>query len=150
MLIAVQHERGPRKPKSKDPKDTPPTSQLRIIDGGQSMVTSTTGVNELSAMLRTLTAAERLHTVAPSEEEMTQMNNSAFQEQMKATSAFSKPVSAVDPIQEIAARLLFTMIRWVKVLPPFQNLCTADQVCFAYRSVESLKVLFIYCLRIKR
>ncbi|XP_014667987.1 PREDICTED: nuclear receptor subfamily 2 group E member 1-like [Priapulus caudatus] len=139
---AVQHERGPRKPKLST-LESPSTSKVQVKDSGQSMVTSTTGVSDLDVMFRTLTAIEKLHAVVPSEDEISRLGRSVLLDSRSASTLFPKSLCTIDALQEIAARLLFTLIRWTKVLPPFQNLCKHDQVILLE---ETWKDIFLLSL----
>ncbi|RYE95558.1 MAG: hypothetical protein EOO77_42645 [Oxalobacteraceae bacterium] len=58
------------------------------------------------------------------------------------------PPVAVAPLagtttQEITARLLFMVIRWVKCLPTFQTLSRGDQVCLLEESWKDLFLLYL-------
>ncbi|XP_028969076.1 photoreceptor-specific nuclear receptor-like [Galendromus occidentalis] len=58
------------------------------------------------------------------------------------------PPIAVAPLvgattQEITARLLFMVIRWVKCLPTFQTLSRGDQVCLLEESWRDLFLLYM-------
>ncbi|XP_074662793.1 nuclear receptor subfamily 2 group E member 1-like [Tubulanus polymorphus] len=151
---AVQHERGPRKPKSKSND-----SQQMLSSGGSSksaespidlsltcrgdMSPSSTLSPEpiLSAsFLQTLLVAEQYQ-----ESPITcplQILPSIEQPKVQSEpSAFQVPTIARESLQEVTARMLFAIIGWIKHVPSFKTLPSRDQIILLEESWRDLFIL---------
>jgi hypothetical protein len=149
---AVQHERGPRKPKlgkdaflaahhssaassffssfsSATSSGSKAGGQL-LLPGQQSLF------SPLAAFPRSsLAALDRNRPIWPKFAEMGRTTAAAFTLPPPPPPLFTTSLAASHPfpaswenLQESAARLLFMAVRWAKCLAPFQNLPQADQV----------------------
>ncbi|GFN99263.1 nuclear receptor subfamily 2 group e member 1-like [Plakobranchus ocellatus] len=145
---AVQHERGPRKPKSKHSEGASLPGPIMVdTRGGQSSqdhpIDLSVGVN-VSAPCR-LMPLQYQHDVAMAtpphvfpETQMLMLGYvHRFNDWMRlqqGPSAFSAPLPPPmltsfhqDLLQEVMARLLFTVVTWVRNIPAFISLSLADQ-----------------------
>ncbi|XP_067123771.1 nuclear receptor subfamily 2 group E member 1-like [Centruroides vittatus] len=160
---AVQHERGPRKPKMKDPNEiNKPTlvTPFHFALNKETTAPSNPATNsdviykELSStspsLLQMLLNAEKsqesmwnsgrrvnFHTspiICPSLLTPPYVgrdgypNISDWRTVITGGVALSAGVGHWESLQEITARLLFMVVRWVKCLPTFQTLSKCDQV----------------------
>lgn len=153
FLSAVQHERGPRKPKHKSPDHgphlslpqpppVPPVPMLPSSDGPIDLrvaakldavhhhhhhhVPNGAMLDHLPqpTFLHSLLAAEQYHE-SPFTATRLVVNEMGGVE----SSAFRVPHSmAGESLQEVTARLLFSIVNWIKHIPSFRALPARDQV----------------------
>ncbi|KAK6187777.1 hypothetical protein SNE40_005728 [Patella caerulea] len=126
---AVQHERGPRKPKIKAPDMSIGSSRHATQDAPMDLrVTNTPPQNMFHLQQDCL---QNLGTNASRQFMLMGYVRNDVSElvRLQAPSAFSSPVLTFqrDVWQEVMARLLFTIIGWVKQIPAFTILTDVDQ-----------------------
>uniref|UniRef100_T1JH33 Nuclear receptor subfamily 2 group E member 1 n=1 Tax=Strigamia maritima TaxID=126957 RepID=T1JH33_STRMM len=151
---AVQHERGPRKPKPKDVNVKPakldlfqPPASLMVPKAAPPEVSSCRAASHGSphnpGLQQTLLSAEKcqpasIHLSSHFQEYIWTMNNKV--------SLPCGPMDTVPPLlwetlQETTARLLFMVVQWVKCLSPFQTLSKDDQTVLLEESWKDLFLL---------
>ena len=143
-LLAVQHERGPRKPKIKVTDDA--KSMLPSHQGRAPAITHHEMPIDLRvprkmdtippAFFQPVQQPNFLHSLIPTEHFPDFRVSSAFcTENMLETSAFRIPhhpstsSCVVEGLQEVTARMLFNVITWIRGIASFRSLPDRDQVC---------------------
>ncbi|BFZ09371.1 hypothetical protein BsWGS_12411 [Bradybaena similaris] len=154
---AVQHERGPRKPK---PKPGDLSGSLLVDPSGQS---SQDHPIDLSVSVGTpcrLLPLQYPHDVAMATSHMLPDSQmlmlgyvNRFSDIMRVhqgPSAFTSPIGPPlvttfhqDLLQEVMARLLFTVVTWVRHIPAFISLSSSDQTVLMASAWKELFILGI-------
>ncbi|GFR82377.1 nuclear receptor subfamily 2 group E member 1-like, partial [Elysia marginata] len=163
---AVQHERGPRKPKSKHSELTSlaslPGSIMVDTRGGQSSqdhpidlsvgVSVSTPCRLMPLQYQPEVAMTTPHHVTFPDTQMLMLGYvTRFNDWMRiqqGPSAFSAPLPPPmlssfhqDLLQEVMARLLFTVVTWVRNIPAFIGLSLADQILLLSSAWKELFLL---------
>jgi hypothetical protein len=138
IYAAVQHERGPRKPKPKHTDQNgrlTPLSMKGDLESPIDLSLSSKSSNSCSppifpepivspTFLHTLLAAERVqeNPVTCNFDPHHQGEPSAFQVPSHAQ------LTVRESLQEVTARMLFAIVGWIKQVPSFKSLPSRDQV----------------------
>ncbi|KAI8772702.1 nuclear receptor subfamily 2 group E member 1 [Biomphalaria glabrata] len=138
---AVQHERGPRKPKTKPGDLTGPLLvDTRCHSSQEHPIDLSLGVSAPCPLLPMAYQHEvslpNPHGFPDSQMLMlSYVNRFSDIMRVQAPSAFSSPMSTPlvtsfhqDILQEVMVRLMFTVVTWVRHIPAFISLCSADQI----------------------
>ncbi|KAK0047279.1 nuclear receptor subfamily 2 group E member 1, partial [Biomphalaria pfeifferi] len=151
---AVQHERGPRKPKTKPGDLTGPLLvDTRCHSSQEHPIDLSLGVSAPCPLLPMAYQHEvslpNQHVYPDSQMLMlSYVNRFSDIMRVQAPSAFSSPMSTPlvtsfhqDILQEVMVRLMFTVVTWVRHIPAFISLCSADQTLLIASAWKELFLL---------
>ncbi|XP_013096601.2 protein dissatisfaction-like [Biomphalaria glabrata] len=151
---AVQHERGPRKPKTKPGDLTGPLLvDTRCHSSQEHPIDLSLGVSAPCPLLPMAYQHEvslpNPHVFPDSQMLMlSYVNRFSDIMRVQAPSAFSSPMSTPlvtsfhqDILQEVMVRLMFTVVTWVRHIPAFISLCSADQTLLIASAWKELFLL---------